>query len=131
MQSVLRPGKPQRRQTAPQPAAIVLIRIAGATKGGRLGEIYVGDKLLNNFHLFTQFLQLTDLCTFMRTVEALYKHCIQNSKALIKKNKNDLPTIVAMLYLLQLLLSLNFQNLLIDRQTLGTQQKTCLENAIK
>jgi hypothetical protein len=93
--------------------------------------LYGGDKLVNNFNLFTQFLQLTDLCTFTRTVEALYKHCIQNYKALIKKNKSDLPTIVAMLYLLQLLLSLNFQNLLVERQTLGTQQNTCLENAIK
>jgi len=71
--------------------------------------------------MLSQFLQLRDLCTFMRTVEALYKHCIQNSKALIKKNKSDLPTIVAMLYLLQLLLSFNFETLLVERQTLGTQ----------
>jgi hypothetical protein len=98
-----------------------LIRIADATKGGRLGGIYVGDKLVNNFHLFTQFFQFTDLCTFTGTVEALYKHCIQNPKALIKMNKRDLPTIVAKLYLLQLLLSLNFQNLLAERQTSGIQ----------
>ena len=63
---------------------------------------------------------MTDLCTFTRRVEELYKHCIQNPKALIKKNKRHLHTIVAMLYLLQLLLSFNFQNLLIEGQPPST-----------
>ena len=86
-----------------------------------MGGLQVGDKLVNNSDLCTHFLHATDLCTFGRTVEALYKHCIQNPKALIKMNKRDLPTIVAKLYLLQLLLSLNFQNLLAERQTSGIQ----------
>ena len=79
-----------------------------------------GDKLVNNFKLFTPFFQMTDLCTFTRRVEELYKHCIQNPKALIKKNKRHLHTIVAMLYLLQLLLSFNFQNLLTEGQPPST-----------
>ena len=80
-----------------------------------MGGLQVGDKLVNNSDLCTHFLHATDLCTFGRTVEALYKHCIQNPKALIKKNKKHLHTIVTIFYLLQLLSSIHFQNLLVER----------------
>ena len=73
-----------------------------------MGGLQVGDKLVNNSDLCTQFLHAKDLCTLGRTVEALYKHCIQNPKALIKKNKRHLHTMVAILYLLRLLSSFNF-----------------------
>jgi hypothetical protein len=54
-----------------------------------------GDKLMNKINLFTPFVHAENLCTFPRMVEALYKHCIQNPKTLIKKNKSNLPTSAA------------------------------------
>jgi hypothetical protein len=50
---------------------------------------------MNKINLFTPFVHAGDLCTFPRMVQALYKHCIQNPKALIKKNKKNLPTSAA------------------------------------
>jgi len=81
-----------------QPAAIVSIQISDATMGG----LWVGDKLVNNINLFTQPLHANNLCTFRGRVGGLYKHGIQNPKALIKMKKKDLHTKNAVLYLLPL-----------------------------
>jgi hypothetical protein len=91
-QSASPPKKLLLLQTRLPRAAIVWNRFAVATQGEWIEGNYPGDKLMNKINLFTPFVHAEDLCTFPRMVEALYKHCIQNPKALIKKNKRHLPT---------------------------------------
>lgn len=77
---------------------------------------------MNNMKLFTDIGFIASLCTITCKTHALYKHCIQDCKALKKKDKVDLYTVTYELYLLQLFISIKKT---VSKKTKNRSQVPC------